>query len=120
MAARISTVRSRRLQAFAAAGADVLYAPGIRDLPTIRTLVAAVPKPVNVVMGLADPSLTLQELEAAGVRRGSVGGAPPRPALAAGRETALALPEQGSFPWGEDNLPAKEPRAVFRPRCSTL
>ena len=40
----------RRLQAFAAAGADVLYAPGLRDLETIRQVVAAVPKPLNVVM----------------------------------------------------------------------
>ena len=103
----------RRLQAFAAAGADVLYAPGIRDLPTIRTLVAAVPKPVNVVMGLADPNLTLQELEAAGVRRVSVGGALARLALAAVRDAALAMREQGSFRWVKDIMPAKELRATF-------
>ena len=103
----------RRLQAFAAAGADVLYAPGIRDLPTIRTLVAAVSKPVNVVMGLADPSLTLQELEAAGVRRVSVGGALARLALAAVRDAALAMREQGSFRWVNDMLPAKDVRSIF-------
>ena len=45
----------RRLQAYAGAGADVLYAPGLRDLNTIRQFVSAVPKPLNVVMGLADP-----------------------------------------------------------------
>jgi len=103
----------RRLQAFAAAGADVLYAPGIRDLPTIRTLVAAVPKPVNVVMGLADPNLTLQELEAAGVRRVSVGGALARLALAAVRDAAVAMREQGSFSWVKDIMPAKELRSIF-------
>lgn len=103
----------RRLQAFAAAGADVLYAPGIRDLPTIRTLVAAVPKPVNVVMGLADPNLTLQELEAAGVRRVSVGGALARLALAAVRDAAVAMREQGSFRWVNDIMPAKELRSIF-------
>jgi 2-methylisocitrate lyase-like PEP mutase family enzyme len=103
----------RRLQAFAAAGADVLYAPGIRDLPTIRTLVAAVPKPVNVVMGLADPELTLEELEAAGVRRVSVGGALARLALAAVRDAALAMREQGSFQWVRHILPAKDVRAIF-------
>ena len=103
----------RRLQAFAAAGADVLYAPGIRDLPTIRTLVAAVPKPVNVVMGLADPSLTLQQLQAAGVRRVSVGGALARFALAAVRDAALAMREQGSFAWVKDILPARDLRSIF-------
>ena len=54
----------RRLQAFAAAGADVLYAPGLRDLETIRQVVAAVPKPVNVVMSAADPDITAQQLAA--------------------------------------------------------
>ncbi len=103
----------RRLQAFAAAGADVLYAPGIRDLATIRRLVAAVPKPVNVVMGLADPDLTLAELEAAGVKRISVGGALARLALAAAREAALAMREQGSFRWVKDILPGKDLREIM-------
>src|SRR4051794_29688146 len=103
----------KRLQAFAAAGADVLYAPGIRDLPTIRMLVAAVPKPVNVVMGLADPNLTLKELEAAGVRRVSVGGALARLALAAVRDAALAMREQGSFRWVKDIFPAKDLRSIL-------
>jgi 2-methylisocitrate lyase-like PEP mutase family enzyme len=103
----------RRLQAFAAAGADVLYAPGIRDLETIRRLVAAVPKPVNVVMGLADPNLTLAELEAAGVKRVSVGGALARLALAAVRDAALAMREQGSFRWVKDILPGKDLREIM-------
>ena len=47
----------RRLQAFDKAGADVLYAPGLRDLATIRIVAAAVGKPVNVVMSAADPAL---------------------------------------------------------------
>jgi 2-methylisocitrate lyase-like PEP mutase family enzyme len=103
----------RRLQAFAAAGADVLYAPGVRDLATIRTVVAAVPKPVNVVMGLADPEVTLAQLEAAGVRRVSLGGALARLAFAAVRNAALAMREEGSFRWVKDILPAKELRAVL-------
>ena len=48
----------RRLQAFEKAGADVLYAPGLRDIPTIRTVVRAVGKPLNVVMSAADPAIT--------------------------------------------------------------
>lgn len=58
----------RRLQAFERAGADVLYAPGLRDLATIRMVVSAVRKPVNVVMTHADPSLTLARLAEAGVQ----------------------------------------------------
>src|SRR5437762_1429803 len=64
----------RRLQAFEKAGADVLYAPGLRDLATIRTVTASVTKPVNVVMSHGDPSLTLDDLAGAGVKRSSVGG----------------------------------------------
>src|SRR5712671_5752272 len=59
----------RRLQAFEAAGADVLYAPGVRDLATIRTVVSALGKPFNLVMGFADPDLTVAQLAAVGVKR---------------------------------------------------
>src|SRR5215475_14377796 len=52
----------KRLQAFEKAGADVLYAPGVRDLATIRTVTSSVKKPVNVVMSAADPSLTVEQL----------------------------------------------------------
>lgn len=65
----------RRLQAFEAAGADVLYAPGLRELRTMQQVVRAVGKPVNVVMGFADPAITLDQLSAIGVKRASVGSA---------------------------------------------
>ena len=65
----------RRLQAFEAAGADVLYAPGLRDLGQIRTVCAAVSKPVNVIMGLPGVALDVAQLAAAGVKRISVGSA---------------------------------------------
>src|ERR1700756_856992 len=56
----------RRLQAFEQVGADVLYAPGLRTLDQIRTVVSSVGKPVNVVTTHADPSLTLEQLAEAG------------------------------------------------------
>src|SRR5882762_5769522 len=59
----------KRLQAFEKAGADVLYAPGVRDLAAIRVVTSAVSRPVNVVMSAADPSLTLAQLAEAGVKR---------------------------------------------------
>ena len=103
----------RRLNAFAAAGADVLYAPGLRDLDTIRQVAAAVPKPLNVVMSAADPNLTAQQLEAAGVKRISVGGALSRLGFAAVRDAALAM-RAGSFAWVPDAMPNKDLKAMFR------
>ncbi|MBL8568559.1 MAG: isocitrate lyase/phosphoenolpyruvate mutase family protein [Phreatobacter sp.] len=71
----------RRLQAFEQAGADVLYAPGLHTLEEIRTVVGAVKRPFNVVMGFADPSITMKQLSEAGVRRVSIGGGLSRIAL---------------------------------------
>jgi 2-methylisocitrate lyase-like PEP mutase family enzyme len=81
----------RRLTAFAEAGADVLYAPGLPTMDAIAAVVAAVaPKPVNVLIGPRDP-VSLAELSAVGVRRVSVGGALYRCALTSLVETARAL-----------------------------
>jgi 2-methylisocitrate lyase-like PEP mutase family enzyme len=106
----------RRLQAFERAGADVLYAPGVRDLATIRTVVAAVGKPVNVVMSAADPDITAAELADAGVKRISVGGALSRLALAAFLDGARAMKERGSFTWMRDTVPTRDLKAVFSPK----
>ena len=105
----------RRLQAFAAAGADVLFAPGLRDLETIRRIVSAVPKPVSIVMGLADPGITVPQLADAGVKRISVGGALTRLAFAAVRDAALAMRDAGSFRWVRDILPVQDLKTILRP-----
>jgi 2-methylisocitrate lyase-like PEP mutase family enzyme len=74
----------KRIVAFAEAGADVLFAPGLPDMDAIRTVVKAVaPKPVNVVVGPGVPLATLAE---AGVKRVSIGGALYRKALTATRD----------------------------------
>ena len=65
----------RRLQAYEAVGADVMYAPGLTNAEHIRTVCAAVTKPVNALMGLKGVSLSVAELAALGVRRISVGSA---------------------------------------------
>jgi 2-methylisocitrate lyase-like PEP mutase family enzyme len=104
----------RRLQAFEKAGADVLYAPGVRDLATIRTVVSSVTKPVNVVMSAADPDLTVAQLASVGVKRISVGGALSRLALAAFLEGAREMAERGGFTWMRDTVPSKELKDVFR------
>src|SRR3954471_11604558 len=103
----------KRLQAFEKAGADVLYAPGLRDLETMRTVVEAIGKPLNVVMSAADPGLTAAEMEAVGVKRLSVGGALSRLALAAFIKGAREMKEQGGFTWVRDALPTAELKAVF-------
>jgi 2-methylisocitrate lyase-like PEP mutase family enzyme len=74
----------------------VLYSPGVRDLDTIRNVVTAVGKPFNLVMGFADPTLTVEQLVAAGVKRISVGGAMSRFALAAFLQSAREM-KKGSF-----------------------
>ena len=104
----------RRLQAFAAVGADVLYAPGLRDLETIRRVVAAVQKPVNVVMSPADPEITAQQLADIGVKRISVGGALSRLAFAAVREAAVTMRDAGTFRWVRDTFPSKDLKAIFQ------
>jgi len=105
----------RRLQAFEKAGADVLYAPGLRDLATIRTVVQSVGKPINVVMSAADPALTLADLSEAGVKRISVGGALSRLALAAVTKAAREMTERGGFTWVRDTVPSRELKAIFQP-----
>lgn len=86
-----------RLKAYAAAGADCLYAPGICGRAEISAIVAAVaPKPVNVLIGSAN-SMTIQDLAMLGVRRISVGGALARCAWGAVMRAATVLAEQGKF-----------------------
>ena len=86
----------RRLTAFAEAGADCLYAPGLRAVTDIKTVVEAVaPKPVNVLVG--SDFTTVAELAQAGVRRISVGGALARAAWAGFLEAATEIAEHGTF-----------------------
>ncbi len=105
----------RRLQAFEKAGADVLYAPGVRDLATIRTVVSAVTRPVNVVMSAADPAITAAQLAEVGVKRISVGGALSRLALAAFLKGAREMKDSGGFTWVRDTVPSRELKAIFKP-----
>jgi len=104
----------KRLQAFEAAGADVLYAPGLRDLATMRTVISAVGKPLNVVMSAADPILTVEDLANVGVKRISVGGALSRLALAAFITGAREIKEMGSFTWVRDTVPTRDLKPIFR------
>ncbi len=87
-----------RLVAFADAGADCLYAPGVRDPETIAAIVRAVaPKPVNVLVSAPGPGLSLARLAELGVRRISVGSALARVAWGAFMRAARSIAETGSF-----------------------
>ena len=103
----------RRLQAFEKAGADVLYAPGLKDLATIRTVAASVTRPLNVVTGMLDRGITADQLAQAGVKRISVGGALCRLALAHLMRGAREMKEHGTFGWMAEMIPAAELRKIF-------
>jgi 2-methylisocitrate lyase-like PEP mutase family enzyme len=95
----------RRLQAYAEAGADVLYAPGATTRDDIKAIVDAVaPKPVNVLMG-RNIGFTVRDLAALGARRISVGSSLARAAWGAFIDTARLIAEEGSFA-GFDNAVA--------------
>jgi 2-methylisocitrate lyase-like PEP mutase family enzyme len=96
----------RRLQAYAEAGADVLFAPGLPDLDAIRTVCEAVDRPVNVVIGLGTARFTVNELAEAGVRRVSLGGSLARAALGALFRAATEVREHGSCGYADAALPA--------------
>jgi 2-methylisocitrate lyase-like PEP mutase family enzyme len=92
----------RRLQSFAQAGADVLYAPGLPTLEAIARVCSSISKPVNVVMGLKGAIFSADELAAAGVKRISVGGAFARAALGAFLRAAREVKDTGTFTFAAD------------------
>jgi 2-methylisocitrate lyase-like PEP mutase family enzyme len=102
-----------RLRAYADAGADCLYAPGIRTREQITALVSAVaPKPLNLLIGWAT-ELTLRDIAALGVRRVSVGGALARAAWGGFMRAARLLAEHGEFAAFADAAPGAELDGLF-------
>ena len=107
----------KRLVAFADAGADCLYAPGVADLSQIDQIVKAVaPKPVNVLVHRADPNLTLAKLTDLGVRRISVGSALARAAWGGFIRAAQEIATQGTFSAFGDAASGAELNNLFRAR----
>ena len=104
-----------RLQAFAEAGADVLYAPGLRTADEIRRVVQAVaPRPVNVLMGLSGVDLSLADLQALGVKRISVGSSLARAAYGAFFHAAERIRDAGRFDYAEQALSFDQLNQLFR------
>jgi len=103
-----------RLNAYANAGADCLYAPGIRTSDQIRAVVAGVaPKPVNLLMGWPG-NLTLQQIGELGVRRVSVGGALARAAWGGFMRATKLLVDEGRFDGFADAASGVDLDEVFR------
>jgi 2-methylisocitrate lyase-like PEP mutase family enzyme len=103
----------RRLQAYEAAGADVLYAPGLKNLAEVKQVVGAVKRPVNVVTGWLDPDITAAQLGEAGAKRISVGGALSRLALATFVGAGRAMKDKGSFAWMRDMMAMPDMRRIL-------
>ena len=102
-----------RLQAFQEAGADVLFAPGLKTKQDIATVVRSVDRPVNVIMGLQGVQLNLAELSEIGVRRVSVGSALSRAALGAFLRAAREMKAHGTFTFAEDAVKYPDLNRMF-------
>jgi 2-methylisocitrate lyase-like PEP mutase family enzyme len=87
----------KRLQAFQEAGADVLYAPGLKTLEDIRTVVQSVDRPVNILLGGATEQHTVAQMAELGVKRISIGGAFANAAFSAFLRAATEVAEAGTF-----------------------
>jgi 2-methylisocitrate lyase-like PEP mutase family enzyme len=105
----------RRLVAFAEAGADVLYAPGVTTREEIEAVVRAVaPKPVNVLMGLSGPLFSLDVLASLGVKRVSLGSSLARAAYGAFLQAAREVKQRGTFDFARKAVSYAEINAMFK------
>ena len=105
----------RRLEAFAEAGADVLFAPGLKNKQDIDAAVRAVsPKPVNVIMGLSGCLLTLTELAELGVKRVSLGSSLARAAYGSFYAASQEVANKGTFDLAGSATPYSDINNLFR------
>ena len=103
-----------RLQKFQEAGADVLYAPGLRTRDDISAVIRAVDRPVNVLGALQGVPLTFADFSALGVKRVSIGSALSRAAMGAFLLAARELKDRGTFSFAEDAAKYADLNALFR------
>lgn len=103
-----------RLVAYEKAGADVLFAPGLRDVASVRTVCAALTKPVNVMAGMNGATFTVAELAAVGARRVSLAATLYRSALTGLRDAALEVKTSGTFSYVDRSMRTPEVNAVMQ------
>jgi 2-methylisocitrate lyase-like PEP mutase family enzyme len=104
----------KRLQAYEKAGADVLMAPGLPDLASVRTVCSALTKPFNFMVGIKGKSFTVAELEAAGVKRISLATSLYRAAMTGLLDAAREAKEKGTFGYIDRSVPTPEFNAFMR------
>jgi 2-methylisocitrate lyase-like PEP mutase family enzyme len=103
-----------RLITYQEAGADVLYAPGLRNLDDIKTVLRSVDRPLNVLLGMKGVDITLEQLQAIGVRRVSVGASLVRVAYGAMLAAAREMKESGTFTCFAEAASGKVLNDVFK------
>ena len=103
----------KRLKAFERAGADVLYAPGLQDIKSIRTVCSELNKPVNVVIEIADTTISIKNLEEAGVKRISIGSVLFLKAYGSLINAAAEIQNSGSFGFTADLVKFEKFEHIF-------
>jgi 2-methylisocitrate lyase-like PEP mutase family enzyme len=104
----------KRLQAYQEAGADVLYAPGVKNRDDLAAIAGSLDRPVNAVMGLQDARLSLATLSEIGVRRVSVGSALCRAALGAFLRAAQEMRDHGTFDFSDQAVGSRDISSIFK------
>ncbi|MBX9945060.1 MAG: isocitrate lyase/phosphoenolpyruvate mutase family protein [Reyranella sp.] len=104
----------KRLKAFEAAGADVLMAPGVPDLASVRKICSALSKPFNFMVGIKGRSFSVAELEAAGVKRISLATSLYRAAMTGLLDAAKEVREKGTFGYLDRAVPTPDLNAFMK------
>ena len=104
----------KRLQAYEKVGAEVLMAPGLPDLASVKAVCAAISKPFNFMAGIPGKSFSVAELEAAGVRRISLAGSLYRAAMSALVAAAREAKDKGTFGYVDTSLPSAQLAGFMR------
>ncbi len=104
----------KRLQAYEKAGAEVLMAPGLPDLASVKAVCAAISRPFNFMVGIPGRSFSVAELEAAGVRRISLATSLYRAAMGGLVAAAREVKDEGTFGYVGTSLPSAELAAFMR------
>lgn len=104
----------KRLQAYAEAGADVLFAPGITKKDDIAAVVSSVDRPVNVIAGLSGMNLNVADLSEIGVKRISVGSSLARAAFGAFLRAANEMKTNGTFEFSDEAVSYTEISEIFK------
>jgi len=104
----------RRLQAYEAAGADVLFAPGLPDLAAVKKVCGSLKKPFNFMVGIKGKSFTVAELEAAGVKRISLATSLYKAAMTGLLEAAKEVKDKGTFTYLDHSIPTPDLNAFMK------